>query len=48
MGDPVGVTPLEVVGDFMRERAREILAAFPWQEAQNQDGSRQAAVGLNA
>jgi hypothetical protein len=22
--------PLEVVGDFMRERALETLAAFPW------------------
>jgi tRNA(adenine34) deaminase len=22
--------PIEVVGDFMRDRAREILAAFPW------------------
>ena len=23
-------SPIEVVGDFMRDRAREILAAFPW------------------
>jgi hypothetical protein len=27
-------TPLEVVGDFMRERALEIIAAFPWEQAQ--------------
>ena len=27
-------TPLEVVGDFMRERALEIIAAFPWTRAQ--------------
>jgi tRNA(adenine34) deaminase len=27
-------TPLEVVGDFMRERALEIIGAFPWAEAQ--------------
>src|SRR5262249_41693640 len=26
--------PLEVVGDFMRERALEIIAAFPWEQAQ--------------
>ena len=26
--------PLEVVGDFMRERALQLLAAFPWAEAQ--------------
>jgi tRNA(adenine34) deaminase len=25
--------PLEVVGDVMRDRAREIIATFPWQEA---------------
>jgi tRNA(adenine34) deaminase len=24
--------PLEVVGDFMRERARAIIAAFPWEQ----------------
>jgi len=24
---------IEVVGDFMRDRAREILAAFPWRQA---------------
>jgi tRNA(adenine34) deaminase len=23
-------TPIEVVGDFMRDRAHEIIAAFPW------------------
>jgi tRNA(adenine34) deaminase len=28
-----GWPPLEVVGDFMRDRAREILARFPWDEA---------------
>jgi tRNA(adenine34) deaminase len=27
-------TPLEVVGDFMRERALEIIAAFPWIQSQ--------------
>jgi tRNA(adenine34) deaminase len=27
-------TPLEVVGDFMRERARETITAFPWAQAQ--------------
>jgi tRNA(adenine34) deaminase len=26
-------TPLEVVGDFMRERALELIAAFPWAQA---------------
>jgi len=26
--------PLEVVGDFMRERALEIIAAFPWTQTQ--------------
>jgi tRNA(adenine34) deaminase len=25
--------PLEVVGDFMRERALELIAAFPWERA---------------
>ena len=25
--------PLEVVGDFMRERAVEMIAAFPWAKA---------------
>jgi tRNA(Arg) A34 adenosine deaminase TadA len=28
-------TPLEVVGDFMRARALELIAAFPWTQAQN-------------
>jgi tRNA(Arg) A34 adenosine deaminase TadA len=28
-------TPLEVVGDFMRERALEIITAFPWAQAQS-------------
>jgi tRNA(adenine34) deaminase len=28
-------TPLEVVGDFMRARALEILAAFPWDQARS-------------
>ena len=28
-----GWTPLEVVGDVMRERAREIIATFPWAKA---------------
>src|SRR5262249_45185008 len=28
-----GWTPLEVVGDFMRERAREVIATFPWAKA---------------
>lgn len=27
--------PIEVVGDFMRDRARETLAAFPWTQAQS-------------
>ena len=27
-------TPLEVVGDFMRERAVEIITAFPWTQPQ--------------
>ena len=27
--------PLEVVGDFMRARAREIIAAFPWDQARS-------------
>jgi tRNA(adenine34) deaminase len=27
-------TPLEVVGDFMRERALAIIAVFPWAQAQ--------------
>src|SRR5215510_9681106 len=26
-------TPLEIVGDFMRERAVEIITAFPWTQA---------------
>ncbi len=26
--------PLEVAGDFMRERAMEIIASFPWTQAQ--------------
>jgi tRNA(Arg) A34 adenosine deaminase TadA len=26
--------PLEIVGDFMRERALEIIATFPWGQAQ--------------
>lgn len=29
-----GWTRLEVVGDFMRERAREVIGAFPWGQAQ--------------
>jgi tRNA(adenine34) deaminase len=29
--------PLEVVGDFMRERALEMISAFPWSEAQTRD-----------
>lgn len=29
--------PLEVVGDFMRERAREIIATFPWMQAALRD-----------
>jgi tRNA(Arg) A34 adenosine deaminase TadA len=28
-------TPLEVVGDFMRARALETIAAFPWRQAQS-------------
>ena len=28
-------TPLEVVGDFMRARALETLAAFPWEQVQS-------------
>jgi tRNA(Arg) A34 adenosine deaminase TadA len=28
-----GWTPIEVVGDFMRARARETIAAFPWGQA---------------
>jgi len=28
-------TPLEVVGDFMRARALEIITAFPWGQAQS-------------
>lgn len=28
-------TPLEVVGDFMREQALKILAAFPWSQAES-------------
>lgn len=28
-------TPLEVVGDFMRARALEIIAAFPWDQARS-------------
>lgn len=28
-------TPLEVVGDFMRARALETIAAFPWGQAQS-------------
>jgi tRNA(adenine34) deaminase len=27
-------TPLQVVGDFMRERALAMIAAFPWDQAQ--------------
>lgn len=27
-------TPLEVVGDFMRARALEIIAVFPWTQAE--------------
>jgi tRNA(Arg) A34 adenosine deaminase TadA len=27
-------TPLDVVADFMRERALKIMAAFPWAQAQ--------------
>jgi hypothetical protein len=26
-------TPIEVVGDFMRARALETIAAFPWGQA---------------
>jgi tRNA(Arg) A34 adenosine deaminase TadA len=29
--------PLEVVGGFMRERALEMISAFPWSEAQTRD-----------
>jgi tRNA(Arg) A34 adenosine deaminase TadA len=28
-------TPLEIVGDFMRARALEIIAAFPWDQARS-------------
>lgn len=30
-----GWTRLEVVGDFMREKALHIIAAFPWERAQS-------------
>ncbi len=32
--------PLEVVGDFMRERALKIIAAFPWTQVQARTDAR--------
>ena len=29
---------IEVVGDFMRDQARDVIAAFPWSQAQSRDG----------
>ena len=29
--------PLEVIGDFMRERVLEIMGAFPWAQAQTRE-----------
>jgi tRNA(adenine34) deaminase len=28
---------IEVVGDFMRDQARDVIAAFPWSQAQGRD-----------
>jgi tRNA(adenine34) deaminase len=28
---------IEVVGDFMRDQARDVIAAFPWSKAQSRD-----------
>lgn len=32
--------PLEVVGDFMRDRVLELIASFPWVQAQTRTSSR--------
>jgi len=36
-------TPLEVVGDFMRERSLELIAAFPWESRGATASGRDAA-----